>query len=195
MKEDQTPWNKTGQWDPEIEKLKDILAQTELVETVKWGGPVYTVDGKNVLGVGGFKNYFTIWFFNGVFLTDAKKLLVNANEGVTKSLRQWRFASADEIDEKLILAYVKEAIANERAGKAVKPEAKSKNFTVPEILQSALKEHHLTEAFQKFTPGKQYEFVEYIADAKQEKTKLSRIEKILPMIEDGVGLNDKYRKS
>ena len=182
-------------WTTELEQLKDIIAQTELVETVKWGAPVYTIDGKNVIGIGGFKNYFTIWFYNGVFLSDPKKLLVNANEGVTKALRQWRFTSGAELDEKLILAYLKEAIANERAGKAIKAEPKSKNFEIPEILQFALAEKKLTEAFLKFTAGKQYEFVEHINDAKQEKTKLSRIEKILPMIADDVGLNDKYRKN
>lgn len=183
------------QWESEIGQLKDIIAQTELVETTKWGGIVYTLGNKNVIGIGGFKNYFTIWFYNGVFLSNPKNLLVNANEGVTKSLRQWRFASAGEIDKKLILSYVNEAIANERAGKSIKPEAKSKHFEVPEILQNALAENKLTEAFRKFTPGRQYEFVGYINDAKQEKTKLARIEKILVMIGDGIGLNDKYRKS
>lgn len=107
------------------------MAQTGLVETTKWGGIVYTLGNKNVIGIGGFKNYFTIWFYNGVFLSDPKKKLVNANEGATKSLRQWRFASADEIDAPLIVAYVKEAIANERAGKSIKPEAKSKDFEIP----------------------------------------------------------------
>lgn len=195
MKEEKNSWTRNDIWESELEVLKDIIAKTELVETTKWGGPVFTIDGKNVLGIGGFKNYFTIWFFNGVFLADEKNLLVNANEGVTKSLRQWRFASKAEIDEKLILTYIREAIANERAGKTIKPEAKSKDFEVPEILKSALKENKLLEAFGKFTPFKQYEFVEYINDAKQEKTKFSRIEKILPMIGDGVGLNDKYRKN
>lgn len=194
MAEEKKSWTRNDIWESELEALKDIMAKTELVETTKWGGPVFTVDGKNVLGIGGFKNYFTIWFFNGVFLSDPKKVLVNANEGVTKALRQWRFASKSELDEKLILAYVKEAIANERAGKAIKPESKSKHFEMPQILQDALSANKLTDAFQKFTPGKQYEFAEYINDAKQEKTKLSRIEKILPMIGDGVGLNDKYRK-
>lgn len=203
MEKDKKTWTRDDLWENELEAIKNILAKTELVETVKWGGPAYTINGKNVLGIGGFKNYFTIWFFNGVFLSDPKKVLVNANDGVTKSLRQWRFASIDEIDEKSILLYVNEAIANEKAGKAIKPEAtrggaelsaaKSKNFEVPEILQSALKEAKLENAFSAFTPFKQREFAEYISDAKQEKTRLTRIEKILPMIKEGKGLNDKYR--
>ncbi|HMI06558.1 MAG TPA: DUF1801 domain-containing protein [Flavobacterium sp.] len=186
-------WDKVSGWAEELELLKAIINKTELIETEKWGGPVYTVNNKNVVGIGGFKNYFTIWFFNGVFLKDAKKLLVNANEGVTKSLRQWRFASAAELDEKLILQYLEEAIANEKAGKTIPPEQKSKSFEVPEILKLALGKENLTGDFAKFTPFKQREFAEYVAEAKQEKTKLSRIEKVLPMIRDGIGLNDKYR--
>ncbi|MFT3794263.1 YdeI/OmpD-associated family protein [Flavobacterium sp.] len=193
MEKEKKNWNSNDLWEKEIEMLKDIVAQTELVETVKWGGIVYTVGNKNVLGIGGFKNFFTLWFFNGVFLTDPKKVLVNANEGVTKSLRQWRFSSIDEIDEKAILLYVNEAITNEKAGKSIKPEAKSKNFEVPEILILALKEAKLESRFFEFTPFKQREFSEYISEAKQEKTKRTRIEKILPMIKDGIGLNDKYR--
>ena len=192
---EKNPWNKNHLWESEIETLKQIVAKTELTEAVKWGGIVYVIDNKNVLGIGGFKNYFALWFFNGVFLSDPKKVLVNANEGVTKSLRQWRFTSAAEIDEKAILAYINEAIANERAGKVIKPESKSKSFEIPELMQNALTQNKLMDAFQKFTLGKQYAFVEYVNDAKQEKTKLTRIEKILVMIGDGVGLNDKYRKS
>lgn len=180
-------------WESELQALKEIIGKTELIETVKWGAPVYTINGKNVIGLGGFKNYFTIWFYNGVFLTDPKKVLVNAGQGVTKALRQWRFSSSSELDEKLILAYLSEAIANAHAGKVLKAQARSKNFTMPDLLAKALEESGLTQAFFKFTPGKQYEFVEHIDSAKLEKTKLSRIEKILPMIDKGVGLNDKYR--
>lgn len=187
-------WNRDDLWEAELALLKGIFDQTELIETTKWGGTVYTINGKNVIGLGGFKNYFAIWFFNGVFLTDPKKVLVNANEGVTKSLRQWRFASAAEVDEKMILTYVKEAIANEKAGKSVPPEAKSRNFVMPELLKDALEQNNLKTSFEKFTPYKQFEFVEYIDTAKQEKTKLARIEKILPMIKDHIGLNDRYRK-
>lgn len=186
-------WNRNDLWQEELALLQGILDQTELVATTKWGGPVYTINGKNVIGVGGFKNYFVIWFFNGVFLSDPKKVLVNANEGVTKSLRQWRFASVDEVEEKIILSYVNEAIVNEKAGKIVPNEAKSRNFVVPELLNDALDQNNLKASFENFTPYKQFEFVEFIDAAKQEKTKLSRIEKILPMIKNQIGLNDKYR--
>lgn len=194
MKEEKNPWNKTSQWAEELDLLKTIIAQTELEEMTKWGGPVYTINKKNVVGVGGFKSYVGIWFFNGVFLKDEKKVLVNANEGVTKALRQWRFSSKEELlkNEKFILQYINEAIANEKAGISQKPE--KKEAIVSELLNAEFKsDTKLKKAFEAFSPYKQREFSEYVETAKQEKTKLSRIEKIKPMILDGIGLNDKYR--
>ena len=185
-------WDKVNSWSVELEFLKSIIAKTELVETTKWGGPVYVLNGKNVLGIGGFKNYFTIWFFNGVFLKDEKQVLVNAQEGVTKSLRQWRFLSKNEVDEKAVLHYINEAIENEKQGKNLKPE-KGKSI-VSELLQKELDtDMNLAEAFLKFSPYKQKEFLEYIETAKREETKHSRIEKIKPMILENIGLNDKYK--
>lgn len=194
MKEEKNPWNKTNQWDEELAVLKSIIDKTELEEMTKWGGPVYTVNKKNVVGIGGFKSYVGIWFFNGVFLKDEKKVLVNANEGVTKALRQWRFESKEAIlkNEKFILHYINEAIANEKAGLAIKPEKKEE--IVSALLNSEFKsDAKLKKAFENFTPYKQREFLEYVESAKQEKTKLTRIEKIKPLILDGIGLNDKYR--
>lgn len=193
MKDDKNPWIKTDQWIEEIGRLREIVHKTELVETIKWGGKVYTINNKNVLGIGGFKNYFTLWFWNGVFLKDEAKVLVNTNEGVTKGLRQWRFTSVKDIDEKLILHYINEAIANEKAGLSIKPE--KKEAMKCEILEKELATNpELNQAFQKFTPFKQKEYWEYMATAKQEKTKLTRLEKIKSLIMEGKGLNDKYRK-
>ena len=187
-------WDKNNQWTEEIDFLKSIVNKTELIETTKWGGIVYTYNNKNVLGIGGFKSYLGIWFFNGVFLKDELKVLVNANEGVTKALRQWRFNSKEEINEKLILQYIQEAIQIEKEGRAHKPE--KKEHIVSEFFQVFLNENEaVAKAFEKFTPFKQREFFEYIDDAKQEKTKISRLEKIKPFILEGIGLNDKYRKS
>ena len=185
-------WNKTDKWPEELHQLQSIIDKTELEETTKWGGSVYVLNGKNVLGIGGFKNYFAIWFFNGVFLKDEKQVLVNANEGVTKSLRQWRFASKEEVNEKDVLHYILEAIENERQGKIIKPE-KGK-VIVSVLFQKELdSDSILAEAFHKFSPYKQKEFLEFIETAKREETKRSRIEKIKPMILENVGLNDKYR--
>ncbi|WP_298396972.1 DUF1801 domain-containing protein [Flavobacterium sp.] len=190
--EHKNPWMKYDYWNDEIEILKSIINTTELVETKKWGGIVYTINNKNTIGIGAFKNYFALWFFNGVFLKDENAVLVNANEGVTKALRQWRFTSKDDINEKLILSYIKEAITNEKSGKAIKPSKKEK--IVSDFLANELQlDSNLSNAFEKFTLSKQNEFLEYIETAKQEKTKISRFEKIKPMILNQIGLNDKYR--
>jgi uncharacterized protein YdeI (YjbR/CyaY-like superfamily) len=185
-------WDKNNNWTEELHLLKEILAQTELIETTKWGGPVYVLNNKNVIGIGGFKSYFGIWFFNGVFLKDEKKVLVNAQEGITKSLRQWRFNSIEEVNEKEVLTYILEAIENENAGKVIK--ATAKETLVSTELQLAIDSSSiLAEAFQKFSLAKQREFHEYIEEAKRELTKLSRIEKITPMILANISLNDKYK--
>jgi uncharacterized protein YdeI (YjbR/CyaY-like superfamily) len=190
--EPKNAWNKTNQWDEEIEMLHAIVRKMPLVETTKWGGPVYTYKDKNVVGIGGFKSYFGIWFYNGVFLKDEKQLLINANEDNTKSLRQMRFQSKDEIDEKIILEYLSEAIAIEEKGLSI-PKAK-KETVIPEILQKALDVNsELATKFQAFSPYKQREFIEHITSAKQEKTQIARLEKIIPMILAEKGLNDKYR--
>lgn len=186
-------WQRNDLWVEELEVLKYIINKTQLVETEKWGAPTYTHNGKNIIGIGGFKSYFGIWFFNGVFLKDGKKLLMNANEENTKGLRQMRFQSIEEINEKIILEYVNEAIANEEKGLKIKPESKKK--IACKLLENELKSDlDLRKAFNSFTPYKQREFLEYINEAKQEKTKISRLEKIKPMILSNIGLNDKYRK-
>jgi uncharacterized protein YdeI (YjbR/CyaY-like superfamily) len=192
MEEKKNSWFTTDKWDEGLGVLRNIINKTELVETTKWGGEVYTINNKNVLGIGGFKNYFTIWFWNGVFLKDEAKVLVNANEGVTKGLRQWRFTTTADINEKLILQYINEAIANEKAGLSIKPE--KKEAMKCDFLEGELKKDaKLKAAFNTFSPYRQKEFWEYMATAKQEKTKISRLEKIRPMIMNGIGLNDKYR--
>ena len=190
--EERKTWDKTNQWTEELELLKSIINKTPLTETTKWGGIVYTYNDKNVLGIGGFKNFFTIWFFKGVFLKDEKGVLVNANEGNTKSLRQWRFTSREEVNEKEVLKYINEAIEAEKAGLEIKPE--KRETVIPEYLQEELDNSRaLKAAFEQLTPFKQREYAEFIETAKREATKLSRMEKIKPMILDGIGLNDKYR--
>ena len=185
-------WDKVNQWGEELGLLRAIIQKTELVETTKWGGEVYTINNKNILGLGGFKNYFTIWFFNGVFLEDTAKVLVNANEGVTKCLRQWRFSHAGELNEKIILQYILEAIENEKKGLAIKPDKKEAMHC--DVLNEELKKDtKFNTDFQKFSPYKQKEFWEYLATAKQEKTKITRLEKIKPMIIEGKSLNEKIQ--
>ncbi len=191
--QDQKTQKRNEKWQDELEILKSILLKTELEETTKWGGIVYTWNNKNIIGIGGFKDYFTIWFYNGVFLTDEQKVLVNASEGVTKALRQWRFKSKEEINEKWVLHYVNQAIQNEKKGISLKPEKKE---VIPSdfFLSKLNEEPELVDKFSLFSPYKQKEFIEYIDSAKQDKTKHERFEKIKPMLLSNIGLNDKYRK-
>ncbi|EMQ94784.1 DUF1801 domain-containing protein [Xanthomarina gelatinilytica] len=173
--------------------LRDLINTTELEETLKWNAPVYTLNGKNVVGFGAFKNHFGIWFFNGVFLKDQNNLLEQAQEK-TKGLRQMRFESIDDVDKHAVLAYVTEAIENQKLGKEIKPEKMGKTIVIPKELQIALETNkNFQAAFKALTPGKQREYCEHIASAKQEKTKMSRLEKIKPMILKGMGLFDKYK--
>lgn len=174
--------------------LRDIINSTELNESLKWSAPVYDLGGKNVVGLGAFKNHFGIWFFNGVFLKDEKNLLVNAQEK-TKALRQMRFESINDINKNIVLAYVKEAIENQKLGKEIKPtKTTKKDIIIPNELKTELNNNSiLFDAFKLLTPSKQREYCEYIDTAKREATKTTRLEKIKPMIIKGVGLNDKYK--
>ena len=112
---------KKDKWQKELRQLRELLSTTEMEETVKWGAPCYTVDGKNVVGMAAFKEFVSLWFFQGSFLKDKSNVLGNAQEGTTRGLRQWRFASIEEIDAKLVSAYIKEAIENQKKGLQVKP--------------------------------------------------------------------------
>ena len=180
-------------WPDELRQLRQILNSTELEETVKWGGPCYTFGGKNIVGMGAFKSYFGLWFFQGALLADPHKVLVNAQEGKTKALRQWRFRSKKEINSRTIKAYVTEAIALQQDGLEIKP-ARGRAVELPPQLKTALAKNKTASlAFQALTVGRQREYAEYIAEAKREETKATRLAKIIPMIAAGQGLNDKYR--
>ncbi len=173
--------------------LRTIINSTELEETLKWNSPVYEIHGKNVLGIGAFKEHFGIWFFNGVFLIDELNLLVASSES-TKGLRQMRFESIDDINEKAVLSYVKEAIENQKLGKELKPEKKGDTVSMPLELQKCFAEDkELKSCFEQLTPYKQREYAEYIASAKRPETKQSRLRKISLMIKKGIGLNDTYK--
>lgn len=180
-------------WREELDLLFEIVRSTELEETTKWGGPCFVINGKNVLGIGGFKSYVGIWFYQGVFMKDPLKVLVNASEGKRKAMRQWRFQSKKEMNEKQIRAYIAEAIHNAKEGMELKPE-KKKTGELPEVLKLALKkDKQLNSNFADLSPFKQREYIEYIEDAKQEKTKIARVEKSIPLILQRKGLNDRYR--
>ena len=181
-------------FEDELKILREIINTTELEETLKWSAPTYTLNGKNVVGLGAFKNHFGIWFFQGVFLKDEANLLINAQENITKALRQMRFESKADINKSAVLKYVKEAIENQKLGKEIKPQHNTKAVIIPAELKKVFSANNdLNTAFKALTPGKQREYCEHISEAKREATKLSRIEKITPMILNGKGLHDKYK--
>lgn len=183
---------KKAAWSEELKILRSIFSALPLEETVKWGAPYYMNHGKNIVGMAAFKSYFGIWFMQGALLKDEKKKLINAQEGKTSALRQWRFTSKDEIDTDLIKTYVLEAIDNQQQGKEIKP--KKKPLVIPTLLQQAFEaDQELKEKYQAFTLGKKREYADYISEAKREATKQSRLEKIIPMIKNGLGLYDKYK--
>lgn len=175
--------------------LRELAAKTGAVETFKWGSPVYTTDGKNIFWIARFKNHFGLGFFNGIFLKDPKKVLVNAQEGKTQAMRHWKFTAIGEIDEPTVIAYINEAIENQKKGMRLIPDKKKKStLIIPKLLKETLdKKPEIKKAFLALSPYKQRDYAEYISTAKQDKTKLSRLEKIIPMIHAGIGLNDKYR--
>lgn len=183
------------QYKKAIGKLRDLALKTGLEETYKWMFPTYTLKGKNILSICKFKNHFGIWFFNGVFLRDEKKTLENAQEGKTQAMRHWKFKHAEEIDEMGVMAYIHEAIENQKNGKVFIPiKKKATKQPLPQLLINALSNKiDASKAFKKLSLYNQNEYAEYINTAKQEKTKLTRLEKIIPMIIAGKGLNDKYR--
>ncbi len=174
--------------------LCNIINTTELEETVKWSMPTYCLNGKNVLGIGAYRNHFCLWFHQGVFLKDKENLLINAQENKTKALRQMRFKTKADINKPAVLAYIKEAIENQRIGRAVKPQRKTKAPVIPIELSTILKSNiTLSKHFKSLTLGKQREYCDYISEAKREDTKHKRLDKITPMIIKGVGLHDKYK--
>lgn len=186
---------KHRQWKPILITLRRLAKKAGLEETIKWGSPVYMKDGKNILGLGAFKSYAGIWFFQGALLEDKAGVLINAQEGRTKAQRQWRFSDISEINETLISAYISEAIENQKQEREIKP-ARKKPLVLPDILKSALREDiALNDAFESLSLSCRREYAGYIGEAKKEETKIRRLEKVLPMIRERTGLNDRYRPS
>ena len=182
------------QWSTSLRKFREILLKTDLEETIKWGVPVYTLEGKHVVGVCGFKSYVGIWFYQGALLSDPAGFLINASEGKTKALRQLRFTSEKEIDYNLVRRYIAEAITNQKSGREIKPE-KEKPLVIPDELLVALeKDANLKLCFESITKFRQREYAEYIGEPVRPETRLTRLDKAIPMIREKVGLNDKYRK-
>lgn len=173
--------------------LREICLHTGMTETLKWGIPVYVAHGKNIAGICAFKSYFGIWFYQGALLDDKMNILINAQEGKTVAMRQWRFTEHDRIDEQLIFSYLREAIENARSGREIKP-VKSKPLELPNELTQALEnDHMLKQQFESLSTSCKREYAEYIAEAKKEETRLRRLEKTIGLILQKKGLHDKYK--
>lgn len=186
----------SGDWDKSLQLLRKLISSTGLVETVKWGMPVYTLYNKNIVGFSAFKSWTGLWFYQGVFLRDPEGRLISAQEGTTKGLRQMRFSSLNEIEESrdLILAYLKEAIQNQKEGKVIKTE-RNKSLEIPQELQEAFRrDPALKDAFHALSLTNKRDFAEHVGTAKREETRKQRLEKVIPMILKGIGLNDKYKR-
>lgn len=184
-------FNKAGKWQKELDLLRKIVLNCGLVEELKWGVPCYTLSGSNVVLIHTFKEYCALLFHKGALLKDSDGILIQQTENV-QAARQIRFVSVKEIEEKeaSIKAYIHEAIEVEKAGLKV-PMKKTREFETPEEFQQKLDEMpELKSAFQTLTPGRQRGYLLYFSGAKQSKTRVSRIEKHIPEILKGKGLND-----
>ncbi|HLI12383.1 MAG TPA: YdeI/OmpD-associated family protein [Alphaproteobacteria bacterium] len=173
-------------WQAEIAELQRILSRFDLCEECKWGKPCYTLDGKNVVIIQGFKEYCALGFFQGALLKDTKKLLVQL--GQVQAARVMKFTSVSEIAAKTatINAYVREAVAAAQAG--MKVETKPPKIPVPKELKEKFRDDpRFKRAFEALTPGRQRGYLLHFAGAKQSGTRVTRIEKAMPAIFEGRG--------
>ena len=182
---------KDTQWQKEYEKLRKIILDCGLIEELKWGCPCYTFENTNIVLIHGFKEYCALLFFKGALLNDPNGILIQQTKNV-QSARQIRFTNAKEIVkmEKILKAYVYEAIEVERAGLKVKLK-KTSEFKTPEEFQKRLdKSTALKKAFDALSPGRQRAYIFYFSQAKQSKTREARVEKYIKQILSGKGLDD-----
>lgn len=187
------PWfAKAKHWQAEIARLREILLDCDLAEELKWGKPTYTVDGRNIVLIMPLKETCTLLFMKGALLKDPKGLLIQAGEN-SQSQRQMRFTSAAEIGKlaRTIKAFVKQATEVEQSGRKVAFK-KSTDLVYPEEFQRRLDRNTaLREAFRALTPGRQRQYHLYFTGAKLPATRESRVEKAIPLILDGLGLDDR----
>ena len=178
-------------WREEFEALRTIALDSELAEELKWYQACYTLQGKNVILIHGFKEFCALMFFKGALLKDHQRLLVTP--GLHQSARQIRFTNVREIMkmEPILKAYIHEAIAVEKAGLKVKLK-KTSDFKIPDEFQKKLDEiSRLKAAFRALTPGRQRQYIFHFSQPKQSKTRESRVERCMPQILMGKGLNDR----
>jgi uncharacterized protein YdeI (YjbR/CyaY-like superfamily) len=184
-------FNKAKKWQDEVRKLRNIILDCGLTEELKWGCPCYTLQKNNIVLIHDFKEYCALLFFKGALLHDADNILIQQTENV-QSARQIRFTNIDEVIEReaIIKAYVFEAIEVEKAGLEVEFK-KTADFKVAEEFQDKLDGSAvLKTAFEALTPGRQKAYLLHFSAPKQSKTREARVEKWIPQILNGKGLND-----
>jgi uncharacterized protein YdeI (YjbR/CyaY-like superfamily) len=184
-------FRKAKKWKEEFEKLRPIVLDCGLTEELKWGQPCYTFQKSNVVVIHGFKEYCALLFFKGALLKDAKGILIQQTKNV-QAARQIRFTNVREIVqmEPILKTYIHEAIEVQKAGLKVKLK-KTSDFKIPEEFQNKLDAiPALKTAFDALTPGRQRGYIFYFSQPKQSKTRESRVEKSMPQILKGKGLND-----
>jgi len=184
-------FHKDTKWQKEYQKLRTIILDCGLIEELKWGCPCYTFDKRNIVLIHGFKEYCAVLFFKGALLNDVNGILIQQTKNV-QSARQIRFTTIREIVkmERILKAYIYEAIEVERAGLKVNYR-KTTDFKIPEEFQNKLdKSSALKKAFDALTPGRQRAYIFHFSQPKQSKTRASRVEKYLKQILNGKGLDD-----
>lgn len=184
-------FDEAEKWKKEFKKLRTIILDCGLAEDLKWGQPCYTFQNSNIVLIHGFKEYCAVLFFKGALLNDPNGILIQQTKNV-QSARQVRFTNLREIVglEKTLKAYIYEAIEVEKAGLKVKLK-KTSDFKIPEEFQKKLdKSKALKNAFEKLTPGRQRAYLFYFSQPKLSKTREARVEKFIPQILDGKGLDD-----
>ena len=187
-----TAWlRKREKWQKELQKLRRIILACGLTEELKWYQPCYTLQDKNIVLIHGFKEYCALLFFKGALLKDPKRILIQQTENV-QSARQIRFTNIREILKlkPTLKAYIGEAIEVEKAGKKLKLK-KTADFKVPDEFQSKLDGvPALKRAFAALTPGRQRGYIYHFSQPKQSKTREARVERCMPQILNGKGLDD-----
>lgn len=178
-------------WKPEFVKMRAIALNSGLSEGFKWGHPCYALDGSNIVLIHGFKEYCAYLFFKGALMEDPSGILIQQTENV-QAARQIRFTGVEEIDRlgNALAAYIQNAIEVEKSGAKVEMK-KTSEFSMPDEFKARIDgDDALKTAFEALTPGRQRAYLLHFSGAKQSRTRQERIEKCVPGILAGKGLND-----
>ncbi|HSJ11679.1 MAG TPA: DUF1801 domain-containing protein, partial [Gillisia sp.] len=161
-------------WKNELMALRNLIKTYPFNEGLKWSRPVYDIEGKNILGIGAFKDHYGIWFFNGGLHEKHTQLLQNAQEGKTHAMRQIKGDKQAGPDMEELSKYIEESIEIHKLGKKLTPKV-LKEMKIPEELKdSLLSNNDLETAFNNLTPGKKREYCDFINEAKRKETKIAR---------------------